>query len=121
MTDIDRIKWRQHVEESVYRTLATLFSRLKAGNRRAFFPFSNCFEMFGVDFLVDNSPDQNIWLLEVNPDPSLTMFPPQTEAFLDRIKCAGFARAANQELKWDNPSAKSRFRLVSKFEQKSAP
>jgi len=37
------------------------------GEFSVFQPLPNCFEVFGVDFLVDE--DYHVWLLEVNPGP----------------------------------------------------
>ncbi|KAF0701101.1 Aste57867_8398 [Aphanomyces stellatus] len=46
--------------------------RRVARNRRHFFSLPNCYELFGLDFMVDVTG--RVWLLEVNPDPSLGMF-----------------------------------------------
>ncbi len=48
-----------------------LFRRLGA-DRRRFLSLPNTYELFGLDFLVDEGG--RVWLLEANPEPSLGMF-----------------------------------------------
>ncbi|CAK0806479.1 unnamed protein product, partial [Prorocentrum cordatum] len=49
-------------------------ARLRAAGRRQFFTLPNCWELFGVDLLLDESRSRRVLLLEVNPSPSLAMF-----------------------------------------------
>eukprot|EP00935_MAST-01C_sp_MAST-1C-sp1_P000091 g91.t1 len=51
--------------------LAFTFKRLRS-NRRHFFALPNCYELFGLDFMLDE--DSRLWLLEANPDPSMGMY-----------------------------------------------
>ena len=41
-----------------------------------FMPLNGCYELFGLDFCVDSS--NKLWLLEVNPEPSIALFPGST-------------------------------------------
>ena len=49
-----------------------LAARGRAGGALGFFPTAGCFELFGLDFLLDEKGDAR--LLEVNSDPSLAVF-----------------------------------------------
>lgn len=53
--------------------LSLTISRVRAAGRRHFFTVPNCWELFGVDFLVQ-APQGRAVLLEVNPSPSLAMY-----------------------------------------------
>lgn len=53
--------------------LRLTLSAVQAAGRRHFFTLSNCWELFGVDFLVQ-APSGRAVLLEVNPSPSLAMY-----------------------------------------------
>lgn len=79
-----------------------LFARLQnSGNRRHFFTLPNCFEAFGFDFVVDAGG--RCWLLEVNADPSLSMFHAKTFADLvpDPFAMAAAADDAPERAGWD--------------------
>ena len=41
-----------------------------------FMPLNGCYELFGLDFCVDST--ERVWLLEVNPEPSMSLFPNAT-------------------------------------------
>ncbi|KAF0715400.1 hypothetical protein AaE_011340 [Aphanomyces astaci] len=60
-----------NVMDQVHRISRHMF-RAVGSNRRHFFSVSNCFELFGVDFMMDDH--SRVVMLEVNPDPSLAMF-----------------------------------------------
>lgn len=47
-------------------------ARSRASPAVGFFPMAGSFELFGLDFIVDE--DGKVWLLEVNSDPSLAVF-----------------------------------------------
>eukprot|EP00438_Fugacium_kawagutii_P036540 Skav231220 [mRNA] locus=scaffold813:58533:59034:+ [translate_table: standard] len=52
--------------------LGKTLRRVREAGRRHFFTLSNCWELFGVDFLVDTTGRP--LLLEINPSPSLAMY-----------------------------------------------
>ena len=49
-----------------------VFSRVSQDPKK-FFALPNCYEVFGFDFMMDQQ--DKLWLLEINPDPSPTLFP----------------------------------------------
>lgn len=57
----------ENIKSQVYNVTAELFSAFES-EYSIFCPMANCFEVFGLDFLVDNDC-QNVKLLEVNPGP----------------------------------------------------
>eukprot|EP00937_MAST-01D_sp_MAST-1D-sp2_P001993 g1993.t1 len=54
------------------RTITSDVFEALSRNRRHFFSLPRCHELFGLDFMVDES--LRVWLLEANPDPSMKMF-----------------------------------------------
>jgi len=57
--------------ESICEIVEELWGALSA-NRKHFFALPNCWELFGLDFMLDEQ--RKVWLLEANPDPSMKMF-----------------------------------------------
>jgi len=57
--------------ESICEIVEELWGALSA-NRKHFFALPNCWELFGLDFMLDEQ--HKVWLLEANPDPSMKMF-----------------------------------------------
>ncbi|ETW06704.1 hypothetical protein H310_02884 [Aphanomyces invadans] len=62
--------------DQVHAICRDTFRRVST-NRRHFFSLPNCYELFGLDFMIDDGG--RVLLLEVNPDPSLGMFYRQGE------------------------------------------
>jgi len=61
----------ERLEASIHEAVATIF--LSAAQAPlGFFPLANCFQLFGIDFLVDSQ--LRLHVLEVNSDPSLSIF-----------------------------------------------
>ena len=62
------------IRSAIREVAADLFlaARGRAGGALGFFPTAGCFELFGLDFLLDEKGDAR--LLEVNSDPSLAVF-----------------------------------------------
>ena len=68
-----------------------IFEAIQKAPPVAWFPFDNCFEVFGVDMMLDT--DWKLWLLEVNAGPDFETFGAQNtdrcEAFLrDTLRLA---------------------------------
>jgi len=61
------------VFDEVAEVLGATLARVRAAGRRHFFTTANCWELFGVDFLVESGTGRTM-LLEVNPSPSLAMY-----------------------------------------------
>lgn len=62
--------------------------KIKISDENDIMKNNNCFELIGIDVLVDT--DLNPWLLEVNPDPDLTAkdnFPIAKEIKADLLVC----------------------------------
>lgn len=57
----------------VARILGETLDRVRSAGRRQFFTTPNCWELFGVDFLVEDVSGRVV-LLEINPSPSLSMY-----------------------------------------------
>jgi len=53
--------------------LGSTLAKVRAGGRRQFFSTANCWELFGVDVLVE-ATSKRVIVLEVNPSPSLAMY-----------------------------------------------
>lgn len=62
---------QEKVGKQIKSIVKCVFSRL-AQDRKRFFTLKNCYELFGFDFMLDQT--QRVWLLEANPDPSLSMY-----------------------------------------------
>ncbi|CAK9065759.1 Delta-1-pyrroline-5-carboxylate dehydrogenase 12A1 [Durusdinium trenchii] len=64
------------VSSEIFQQLCEVLTRtlnnLRTTGRRHFFTLPNCWELFGVDFLVNSA--REVLLLEVNPSPSLAMY-----------------------------------------------
>ena len=65
----------------IHTAMADVMKRvMQSIHRRAkksqFMPLNGCYELFGLDFCVDSS--NRVWLLEVNPEPSIALFPGST-------------------------------------------
>jgi len=58
----------EKVKEISYMTFSSVKKKINQ-NQRKF-----CFELFGLDFIIDN--DQKVWLIEVNDNPCLEMSNP---------------------------------------------
>ena len=59
--------WKDHVYEQICQVTGEVFEAAARGQMVHFQPLSNAFEIFGVDFLVDDR--FNVWLLELNAFP----------------------------------------------------
>ena len=59
--------WRQ-IEDIVIKTIISGEFHMRQAQDQ-YVPFSNCFELFGFDILIDDT--LNCWLIEVNLSPSL--------------------------------------------------
>ncbi|DAZ98038.1 TPA: hypothetical protein N0F65_004528 [Lagenidium giganteum] len=90
-------EWSTSLRRSIHHIITKVFERLSETNGRHFFALPNCYELFGADFMVDGSPEHRVWLLEVNPDPSLELYPPCYQQQLGRV-------LAEQGLAFDHSS-----------------
>lgn len=64
-----------HVRQQIKGIIRQLFRSLSQ-SRRDFFPLPNCYELFGLDFMVDHTGQ--VFLLEANPEPSFDMYSTMT-------------------------------------------
>jgi hypothetical protein len=62
------VRWKQAVVDQICGITGDVFEA--AGAALALSQRSNCFQIFGLDFIVDE--DQKVWLLEVNEAPDLS-------------------------------------------------
>lgn len=60
-------KWKDHVYQQICQVTGEVFEAAARGQMVHFQPLPNAFEIFGVDFLVDDT--LNVWLLELNAFP----------------------------------------------------
>eukprot|EP00899_Mesostigma_viride_P029665 jgi/Mesvir1/9884/Mv22414-RA.2 len=60
-----------HLFSQIKAVVADTFRAARA-SPLGLYPLSHCFELFGLDFLVDEG--FHVWLLEVNSDPSMSIF-----------------------------------------------
>ena len=88
---------------------------------RIFFPLSSCFELFGVDIMLDT--DGRVWLLEVNCDPDFSVFGDQHRDVAQRIMDDALSLAIDPMFPPGNPKPESgngfklAFELLSKAGQ----
>jgi len=61
------------VFSGIVQVLGATLVNVKAAGRRQFFTTPNCWELFGVDLLVEDV-SRRVVLLEINPSPSLAMY-----------------------------------------------
>merc|ERR1712157_81562 len=59
--------------DKAIEVLGETLQRVRTAGRRHFFTTSNCWELFGVDFLIEGGSGR-VLLLEINPAPSLAMY-----------------------------------------------
>lgn len=65
------------------RTAVARFFDSYRGETSGFMPLPNAFELYGIDFLVDE--DLNPWLLEFNPGPDLKQTGGRLKPFMERM------------------------------------
>ena len=68
---------RERMNKQVGDIMQSVYSKAK---KSQFMPLLNCYELFGLDFVVDTT--SRPWLLEVNPEPSIALFPGRTRGAL---------------------------------------
>lgn len=62
--------WKQNVLSQIRNITSDAFAAAARSSPTTFQLLSNCFQLFGIDFLVDQAG--KVWLLEVNSGPALT-------------------------------------------------
>uniref|UniRef100_A0A061RGI1 Uncharacterized protein n=1 Tax=Tetraselmis sp. GSL018 TaxID=582737 RepID=A0A061RGI1_9CHLO len=70
----DPVAFLQDLRHKIRVQVASAFEAALA-RPLGFLPLSNCFQLFGIDFVLDRR--RQLYLLEVNSDPSLPIFGPQ--------------------------------------------
>jgi hypothetical protein len=88
--DFDRFEHYAETFRQMEAITASVFAKA-SGNKRHLFHRSNCYELFGLDFMVD--PDLRVWLLEANPDPSMGMWRRSKAELIGADPLRGFADA----------------------------
>jgi hypothetical protein len=69
--------------DRIKRDICAHVQRLFVGlltNKRRFFPMPNCYELFGVDLVLD--AHGKLWFLEANPEPSMDVHHARREDIL---------------------------------------
>ncbi|KAK9804725.1 hypothetical protein WJX72_002205 [[Myrmecia] bisecta] len=86
-----------HITQQLEEIVRDTFEAAKA-YPPGFFPLANCFQLFGFDFMLDRS--LRLHLLEVNCDPSLSIFGdhhrPACQQLLDDMALADY-----EDVRWD--------------------
>mmetsp|Transcript_48621 Transcript_48621/g.135862 ORF Transcript_48621/g.135862 Transcript_48621/m.135862 type:complete len:422 (+) Transcript_48621:112-1377(+) len=89
----------ERILSEICSVMGDTLEAVRAADRRQFFTLSNCWELFGVDFLVEACTCRVV-LLEVNPSPSLAMYGESAEVRdrlvgpcpLDGVRTPGWRR-----------------------------
>ena len=113
---IEDPNWKDHVYQQICQVIGEVFEAAARGQMVHFQTLPNAFEIFGVDFLVDDT--LNVWLLELNafPDFKQTGHELQDEVigglFNETVRKAvrPFFGGANEDI--DKSDALDRMRLV---------
>eukprot|EP00617_Octactis_speculum_P021702 CAMPEP_0185759376 /NCGR_PEP_ID=MMETSP1174-20130828/18126_1 /TAXON_ID=35687 /ORGANISM="Dictyocha speculum, Strain CCMP1381" /LENGTH=350 /DNA_ID=CAMNT_0028439691 /DNA_START=104 /DNA_END=1156 /DNA_ORIENTATION=- len=105
------VKGGQSLWSQMRRIAASLFARLGT-ERRRFFALPNCYELFGLDFVVDYTG--RVLLLEANPDPSLGMFGLEDEALIRQLSPLRFKDKIDTSLESDSGAAASPSPVLAK-------
>ena len=76
------------MKEITFMTFSSVKRKLNPNQRK------NCFELFGLDFIVDE--ELKVWLIEVNENPSLECSSPFLEEIIPRMLNDAFKLTIDQ-------------------------
>ena len=76
------------MKEITYMSFSSVKKKLNPYNRK------NCFEIFGLDFIIDEN--LKVWLIEVNENPSLECSSPFLGAIIPRMVNDAFKLTIDQ-------------------------
>ena len=107
----ERIDFVQH---RVYDIIAEMVEAVTS--ELTFVSKNNCFELFGLDFMID--PDWNVWLLEANAEPDLSKAGDRLQGLIDNMLEDTLEEVTTNNPKFATDDERKSTRFVKVFERK---